>query len=83
MGKPESKNADDPHDNNPSPTTGYGSQGLGPGGQIGPYKILRVLGEGGCGMVYLAEQQEPIRRRVALKVIKPGMDTKQVNAPIS
>jgi len=50
------------------------------GGQIGPYKLLSVLGEGGFGIVYLAEQQEPIRRQVALKVIKPGMDTKQVIA---
>jgi len=50
------------------------------GSQIGPYKLLSVLGEGGFGMVYLAEQEKPIKRRVALKVIKPGMDTKQVIA---
>jgi len=50
------------------------------GSQIGPYKLLSVLGEGGFGMVYLAEQYKPVRRRVALKVIKPGMDTKQVIA---
>jgi serine/threonine protein kinase/Flp pilus assembly protein TadD len=50
------------------------------GRKIGPYKLLSVLGEGGFGMVYLAEQYEPVRRRVALKVIKPGMDTKQVIA---
>ena len=48
--------------------------------QIGPYRILQVLGQGGMGVVYLAEQQEPIRRRVALKVIKPGMDTAEVLA---
>ncbi len=48
--------------------------------RIGPYKILDELGEGGMGIVYLAEQTEPIRRRVALKVIKRGMDTKQVLA---
>ena len=50
------------------------------GAQIGPYKVLSVLGEGGCGMVYLAECEKPIKRRVALKVIKPGMDSKQVLA---
>lgn len=51
-----------------------------PGGQIGRYELLNVLGEGGMGVVYLAEQKEPIRRRVALKVIKPGMDSKRVIA---
>ncbi len=52
----------------------------GPGGQIGSYKLLSVLGEGGFAVVYLAEQQGQVKRRVALKVIKPGMDTKQVIA---
>ena len=47
---------------------------------FGRYRIVRVLGEGGMGTVYLAEQREPIRRRVALKVVKPGMDTAQVLA---
>ena len=50
------------------------------GQKIGRYKILEKIGEGGCGMVYVAEQTEPVRRRVALKVIKLGMDTKQVVA---
>jgi WD40 repeat protein/serine/threonine protein kinase len=50
------------------------------GSRIGCYKLLSVLGEGGFGMVYLAEQERPVKRRVALKVIKPGMDTKQVIA---
>src|SRR5262249_23145477 len=45
--------------------------------RIGHYKLLQKIGEGGCGVVYLAEQQQPIRRRVALKVIKLGMDTSQ------
>jgi WD40 repeat protein/serine/threonine protein kinase len=47
---------------------------------IGHYKLLQRIGEGGCGLVYMAEQHEPVRRRVALKVIKLGMDTKQVIA---
>jgi serine/threonine protein kinase/tetratricopeptide (TPR) repeat protein len=51
-----------------------------PGDQIGRYKLLEKIGEGGYGVVYMAEQTEPIRRRVALKVIKLGMDTKQVIA---
>ena len=50
------------------------------GQSIGRYKLLEKIGEGGCGVVYVAEQSEPIRRRVALKVIKLGMDTKQVVA---
>ncbi|MFC1795073.1 protein kinase, partial [Planctomycetota bacterium] len=49
-----------------------------PGTIIGPYKLLELIGEGGFGAVYMAEQEEPIRRRVALKIIKLGMDTKQV-----
>src|SRR5579863_2869181 len=50
------------------------------GDRIGRYKLLQPIGEGGCGAVYMAEQEEPVRRRVALKVIKLGMDTKQVIA---
>jgi WD40 repeat protein/serine/threonine protein kinase len=52
----------------------------GPGTLIGPYKLLQQIGEGGMGMVFLAEQQRPVRRQVALKVIKAGMDTRQVVA---
>ena len=52
----------------------------GPGTTIGRYKLLELIGEGGMGLVYLAEQQEPVRRRVALKIIKPGMDSKSVIA---
>ena len=50
------------------------------GTRIGSYKLLQVLGEGGYGVVYLAEQRQPVKRRVALKVIKLGMDTRQVIA---
>ncbi len=52
----------------------------GPGTIIGRYKLLEKIGEGGCGVVYMAEQEEPVRRRVALKVIKLGMDTQEVIA---
>jgi serine/threonine protein kinase/tetratricopeptide (TPR) repeat protein len=50
------------------------------GDRVGRYKLLQQIGEGGCGVVYMAEQEEPVRRRVALKVIKLGMDTKSVIA---
>jgi serine/threonine protein kinase len=52
----------------------------GPGTRIGPYKLLEQIGEGGMGVVWMAEQQEPVRRRVALKIIKAGMDSAQVVA---
>jgi serine/threonine protein kinase/formylglycine-generating enzyme required for sulfatase activity len=52
--------------------------GTGHPDQIGPYQIVRVLGEGGMGVVYLAEQQMPVQRQVALKIIKLGMDTRRV-----
>jgi tetratricopeptide (TPR) repeat protein/serine/threonine protein kinase len=51
-----------------------------PGTVIGPYKLLQQIGEGGMGTVFMAEQEQPIRRKVALKVIKPGMDSRQVIA---
>ena len=51
-----------------------------PGTQIGPYTLIREIGRGGMGVVYLAEQHEPVQRLVALKIIKPGMDTQQVIA---
>src|SRR5262249_46044766 len=52
----------------------------GPGTVIGSYKLLEQIGEGGFGIVFMAEQQHPVRRKVALKVIKPGMDSKQIIA---
>jgi serine/threonine protein kinase/lipopolysaccharide biosynthesis regulator YciM len=51
-----------------------------PGTVVGPYKLLEQIGEGGFGVVFLAEQREPVRRRVALKILKPGMDTRQIVA---
>jgi serine/threonine protein kinase/tetratricopeptide (TPR) repeat protein len=51
-----------------------------PGSTIGPYKLLEQIGEGGMGLVFMAEQTEPVRRKVALKVLKPGMDTRHVVA---
>ena len=47
---------------------------------IGPYKLLEQIGEGGMGVVFMADQHAPVRRRVALKIIKPGMDTREVLA---
>src|SRR5882762_1846437 len=80
--------------NDPSPRSGPAPEERGPGGTvitrprvtekpgdwIGRYRILQEIGEGGCGVVYMAEQEQPVRRRVALKVIKLGMDTKSVVA---
>src|SRR5262245_60270042 len=50
------------------------------GSRIGPYRLMEQIGEGGMGLVFVAEQQQPVRRKVALKIIKPGMDTRQVIA---
>ena len=54
--------------------------GEGPGTVIGPYKLLQQIGEGGMGTVWMAQQHEPVRRVVALKLIKAGMDSRQVIA---
>src|SRR5258707_12432510 len=51
-----------------------------PGAVIGPYRLMEQIGEGGMGLVFVAEQQHPVRRKVALKVIKPGMDSRDVIA---
>ncbi len=51
-----------------------------PGERIGPYKLIEKRGEGGMGSVFLAEQEQPVRRRVAIKVIRPGMDSAQIVA---
>jgi len=59
-----------------SPSANFAAAGT----VIGPYKLLQTIGEGGMGIVFMAEQTEPVKRRVALKVIKPGMDSRQVIA---
>ena len=64
----------------PAPTVDQPPISEGPGPQIGRYKLLQKIGEGGFGVVYMAEQQRPVRRKVALKIIKPGMDTHAVVA---
>ena len=64
---------EDPRTSDPRPSEGSGRR-------IGPYKLLKQIGEGGMGIVYRAEQEEPVRRQVALKIIKPGMDSRQVIA---
>src|SRR5215471_12663304 len=61
----------------PEATVDEHSAGTGPGTVIGPYKLMEQIGEGGMGVVFVAEQQRPVRRKVALKLIKPGMDTRQ------
>jgi serine/threonine protein kinase/tetratricopeptide (TPR) repeat protein len=61
-------------------TAGYEPLTEKPGTRVGPYKLLQQIGEGGMGVVYMAEQEQPVRRKVALKIIKPGMDSMQVVA---
>jgi tetratricopeptide (TPR) repeat protein len=83
LGGAENQDAstDQPVAQGPGPRTVNGP-GLAecPGTTIGPYKLMEQIGEGGMGLVFVAEQQHPVRRKVALKVIKPGMDTRQVIA---
>jgi tetratricopeptide (TPR) repeat protein/serine/threonine protein kinase len=66
----------------PSDSTGPATGAIteGPGSRIGPYKLLQQIGEGGMGTVFMAEQTHPMQRKVALKIIKPGMDSAQVIA---
>ena len=84
LDKTESPSPDDAHSpqksNVPGPIISLRGSIEQPGGQIGRYQLLHVLGEGGMGIVYLAEQEEPVKRQVALKVIKPGMDSRRVIA---
>ena len=74
-----------PNESSATVDTGGALRGLrpiseGPGTRIGAYKLLQKIGEGGMGVVYMAEQEVPVRRMVALKIIKPGMDSDQVIA---
>jgi WD40 repeat protein/serine/threonine protein kinase len=64
----------------PKGTVNYEPVSERPGTMIGPYKLMEQIGEGGMGLVFVAEQQHPVRRKVALKIIKPGMDSQQVIA---
>ncbi len=80
MGEAEEKSDIPPSEEKDFSTASFNDASSVLGGEIGPYKIISVLGEGGFGIVYVAEQLHPIKRLVALKVIKPGMDTKQVIA---
>src|SRR4051812_22038143 len=72
--------AQPPEDSTASATLMVTQPGEKAGDRIGRYKLLQQIGEGGCGVVYMAQQEEPVHRRVALKVIKLGMDTKSVIA---
>jgi serine/threonine protein kinase/tetratricopeptide (TPR) repeat protein len=67
-------------DSSESPVHSFATMREGPGTRIGPYKILQAIGEGGFGSVFMAEQERPVQRKVALKIIKLGMDTMQVVA---
>jgi eukaryotic-like serine/threonine-protein kinase len=65
---------------NPTGTIDFAPITEKPGSMIGPYKLKEQIGEGGFGLVFVAEQQEPVKRKVAIKLIKPGMDTREVMA---
>src|SRR5579871_2952634 len=51
-----------------------------PGSEIGPYRLMEQIGEGGFGLVFVAHQEQPVRRKIALKIVKPGMDSREVIA---
>jgi len=78
LGKEKLDADHDSRDKSSEPTSGEKIPAEKPGSWIGRYKLINMLGEGGMGEVYLAEQEHPIKRQVALKIIKPGMDSKRV-----
>jgi len=83
MTNPDSGPSDPTLDNSSSPdsaATIAAPLREGPGTRIGPYKLLQLIGEGGFGTVFMAEQEKPVSREVALKITKLGMDTRQVVA---
>src|SRR5262245_31678582 len=81
LADPEQTQPADPEHTKPAdPSLPSSSSSEQPGARIGRYKLLEPIGEGGFGTVWMAEQTEPVRRKVALKVIKLGMDTKEVVA---
>ena len=87
QGRPASLKTDPQEQAGPAPSQSSTKSIISPeslletlGNRIGPYKLLRKLGEGGMGVVYLARQEHPLKRQVALKIIKPGMDSKQIIA---
>ncbi len=71
------KNDNWPGENEPVPAASFADEVGLPASHLGPCKLLSILREGGYGIVYLAKRLRPVKRRVALKIIKPGMDTKQ------
>ena len=75
-----SSNRDDSTNRRPQSTSPESSSAESPGAVIGPYTLLRTLGEGGFGAVFLASQEEPVRRQVAIKILKLGMDTRDIVA---
>jgi serine/threonine protein kinase len=80
MGTEATDNNADAATSTNSPSGAAGPNDFFPGSIIGPYHLLQLIGEGGMGQVWMAEQRQPVRRRVALKLIKVGMDTREVVA---
>ena len=83
MNDAENKADDENMANDGIPTLDHNNAVPGPGGQIGPYKLLRILGEGGYGIVYMAERQRPVKRRVALRVSGDTLLNSYQGAPYS